>query len=294
MKTLAATLIAAALALPAAAASPDYRYRTLDYPAGSDTQLFALNDHRQIVGSELGADGFWHALFDDGSGLAPIDLSALGAGITHSFAFSVNTQADIAGTFKNAVGYHGFVRHADGTFEVIDYPGAHDTQDYGINDLGEVIGLYFDAAGVSHAFKRVGGVLSNMDLPGAVTTVPLSVDNAGQIAGEYVKTEGTVGYGFLQQPDGTFNLYSHPAAPAESTFFISVNNVGEVLGAWVDATGAAHNFLARAGGGFVPVGLPSSFGATATSAQTINDNGDVVGYYVDAAGASHGATAFKK
>jgi len=293
MKTLAATLIAAALALPAAAASPAYRYRTVDYPAAASTQLFALNDHRQIVGSELGADGIWHALFDAGSGLAPIDLTPLGPGITHSFAFSINTQADIAGTFKNAVGYHGFVRHADGTFEVIDYPGAHDTQDYGINDAGEVIGLYFDADGVSHAFKRLSGVLSNMDLPGAVTTVPLSVNNAGQVAGEYVKTDGTIGYGFIQQADGSFRLYSHPAAPPESTFFISVNNVGDVLGAWFDAAGAAHNFLAR-DGRYVPVGLPPSFPAVSTSAQTINDGGDVVGYYEDAAGASHGATAFKK
>jgi uncharacterized membrane protein len=293
MKTLVAALVAAALALPAVAASPDYRYRTADYPGAADTQLFALNNQRQYVGSELGADGIWHALFNDGSGLAQIDLSTLGPGITHSFAFSINTQADIAGTFKNAVGYHGFVRHADGTFEVIDYPGAHDTQDYGINDLGEVIGLYFDVNGVSHAFKRLDGVLSNMDLPDSLETVPLSVNNEGQIAGEVVKTEGTIGYGFIQQPDGAVKLFSHPAAPPESTFFISVNNVGEVLGAWFDTQGTAHNFLAR-GGKVVPVGLPESFHASATSAQTINDNSDVVGYYSDAAGASHGATAFKK
>ncbi len=293
MKTLIATLIAAACALPAAAASTDYRYRTTDYPGAADTQIYALNNHRQYVGAEIGADGFWHAIFNDGTGLAQIDLSPLGAGIRHSYAFSINTQADIAGAFSNATGYHGFLRHADGSFEVLDFPDGHNTLDYGVNDLGEVIGAYTDAAGAGHAFKRLAGAYSTIDLPGAVATVPLSVNNEGQVAGEFVQTDGTAGFGYVQQADGSFTLYSFPRAPAESTFFISINNVGEVLGAWFDAAGAQHNFLLR-DGRTVPVGLPASFEASYTSAQTINDNGDVVGFYNDAAGASHGATAFRK
>jgi len=292
-RTLIAALVAAAVAAPASAASSKaYRYATADYPGAQDTQIYALNNHRQVVGSELDADGLWHAVFDDGSGLARIDLSALGDGVTHSFAFSINTQADIAGTFKNASGYHGFLRHPDGSFEVVDFPGGNTTQNYGVNDLGELIGVYRDAAGAVHCFKRVAGVLSNMDLPGASQTTPLSVNNEGQIVGEYDAADGSGASGFVLQPDGSFKLYADPIAPPGSTFFISINNVGEVLGAYVAADGVQHNFLVR-GGHYVPVDLPASFAPSYTSAQTINDASDVVGFYDDAAGVSHGVTAFK-
>lgn len=290
MKTLVATLIAAAFAAPALA-GPGYRFATTDYAGATSTQIYALNNHRQYVGAEIGADGLWHAVFNDGSGLAQIDLSPLGAGIRHSYAFSINTQADIAGAFSNATGYHGFLRHADGTFEVLDYPGGNNTLDYGVNDHGEVIGGYFDAAGASHAFKRLDGVFSNIDLPDSLGTTPLSVNNEGQIAGGVVKTEGTAGYGYIQQADGSVKLYSAPSAPAQSTFFISINNVGEVLGAYYDAAGAQHNFVVR-DRKFHNIDLPASFGSTYTSAQTINDASDVVGFYDDADGNSHGATAF--
>ena len=290
MKTIAATLIAAAFALPAAAGA-GYRFATTDYAGATDTQIYALNDHRQYVGAEIGADGLWHAVFNDGSGLAQIDLSPLGAGIRHSFAYSINTQADIAGAFSNATGYHGFLRHADGSFEVLDYPGGNNTLDYGVNDLGEVIGGYFDDAGAPHAFKRLGGVFSNIDLPDSLGTTPLSVNNEGQIAGGVVKTAGTAGYGYIQQPDGSVKLYSSPNAPAQSTFFISINNVGEVLGAYYDAAGVQHNFVIR-DRKYRNIDLPASFGSSYTSAQTINDASDVVGFYNDADGNSHGATAF--
>jgi probable HAF family extracellular repeat protein len=293
MKTVIATLFAAAIVLPAAAAGGHHRTLAVDYPGAQNTQIYALNDARQFVGSEQASDGVWHAMFDDGSGLATLDLSPLGADVTHSFAFSINTQADIAGAFRNTTGYHGFLRHADGSFEVIDYPGGHDTQDYGVNDHGEVIGMYTDADGVAHAFRRVDGKLSTIDLPDALETVPLSVNNAGQIAGEMVKTAGTAGYGYVQRADGSFELFSNPAAPPESTFFISINNRGEILGAYLDTDGVQHNFLRR-GSKYLPVDLPASFGASYTSAQTINDGDDVVGFYDDADGASHGVTSFGK
>lgn len=290
MKTIAATVLAAAFA-SSAFAGAGYRFATTDYAGATDTQIYALNIHRQYVGAEVGADGIWHAVFNDGSGLKQIDLGALGAGVRHSYAFSINTQADIAGAFINATGYHGFLRHADGTFEVLDYPGGNNTLDYGVNDHGEVIGGYYDEAGVSHAFKRLAGVYSNIDLPASLGTTPLSVNNEGQIAGGVVKTEGTAGYGYIQQPDGSFKLYDAPSAPAQSTFFISINNVGEVLGAYYDAGGVQHNFVIR-DGRYHAIDLPASFGSSYTSAQTINDASDVVGFYNDAAGNSHGATAF--
>ncbi len=302
MKSLVATLctvvvvvvVTAAVALPAAAAPGGYRYQTVRYPGSANTALYAVNDLRQVVGAEKDLAGKHHAIFDDGTHLALLDLGALGSGVVESWAFSINTPGDIAGTVVDAAGRaHGYLRHVDGSVETLDFPGANDTQGYGVNDHGEVIGQYTDAGGAVHAYRRVDGRYSTIDLPGGVQTVPLSVNNAGQIAGEFIRTDGTVGYGYLQAADGSFTLYSAAGAPAESTFFISVNNLGEVLGAYVDSVGAQVNFLRRKGR-HLPVDLPAAFGAQYVSAQTVNDGDDVVGYYVDADGVAQGVTAFAR
>jgi uncharacterized membrane protein len=295
MKSLIATAAAViAFATPFAPAwGADHRYESVTFPGAVSTTLFAINNLRQYVGAEREASGVHHAIFNDGTRLALLDLAALGA-INESWAFSINTHADIAGTFVDTSGEsHGYLRHADGSVETLDYPGGNNTTGYGVNDRGTVIGLYSDAAGVVHAYERLKGVYLNIDLPNGFQTVPLSVNNSNQIVGGFQPSADVTGYGFVRQPDGAFTLHNAPGAPAQSTQFISINNRREVLGAWFDADGNPANFL-RKQAKYVPVVLPDSFGALYTSAQTINDGNDIVGYYADASGFAKGWTAFAK
>jgi len=295
MKSILATAAAAVtcVVLATPAWSSDYRYRSVSFPGAVSTALYAINDLRQFVGAEREASGVHNAIFDDGTHLALLDLSGLGP-INESWAFSINTFAEIAGTYIDTSGMsHGYLHHADGSVETIDYPGGNNTTGYGVNDRGTLIGLYSDAAGVVHAYERVKGMYLTIDLPNGFATTPLSVNNSNQIVGEFQPTADVTGTGFVLNPDGSFTLHDAPGAPAQSTIFISINNRKEVLGTWFDADGNPFNFL-RKQSKYVPVALPDSFGSTYTSAQTINDGNDIVGYYFDSTGFAKGWTAFAK
>jgi len=71
----------------------------------------------------------------------------------------MNRLGEIAGYFDDTSGFvHGFVRHADAAFTVLDVPGASKGSGLGtfpasINDSGEVTGYFYTGAiGVQHGF----------------------------------------------------------------------------------------------------------------------------------------------
>ena len=294
MKTLFAST-AAAFAITAFANpawSAQYRYESVEFPGAVSTALYAVNDLRQYVGAKRDEAGLHRAIWNDGRGACNCSTWTPSGPLEESWAFSINTHSDVAGTWIDMAGtMHGYVRHDGGSVETIDYPGSASTQGYGVNDRGTVIGLYDDDAGATHAFERIKGVYRNIDLPGGAATTPLSVNDDNQIVGEFQPTLDVVGRGFVLNPDGSFTLHNAPGAPAQGTFFISINNRKEVLGIWFDAENDGFNFL-RKQAKYRPVALPESFGANITSAQTINDLNDIVGYYVDASGFAKGWTAF--
>jgi probable HAF family extracellular repeat protein len=291
MKSLLAVLFASCVvsALPAAAiAAPDYTVTLVNFPGAVATAIYAVNDAGRIVGAEREADGTHRAVTGDRNSLAFVDATGPLAAAQQSWAFSINRLGDIAGEYIDASGvHHGYVMHAGGAFEMIDYPQASSTAAYGVNGDGHVIGVYSDAAGAAHAFTLRNGRYRNADLPGAIQTVPLSIDDEDEIVGQYTKTPDTTGYGFLQRRGGHVELFSAPGAPAESTFYISINNQHRILGTWYDADGNPNNFV-KFGDHLTPFVLPDAVGSVYTSAQTINDNGDIVGYYFDANFVAHG------
>jgi hypothetical protein len=188
------------------------------------------------------------------------------------------------------------VHHADNTITRIDFPGAVETQAFGINDRGTVIGIYVDTDGNQRSFILRDGHFRNIDLPGGVAnggTTPLSINDSGEVVGEFVKTLGTNGFGYLQKPDGKFTLTTAPGSAPEGTFFISINNRQQILGAFADSANVTHNFL-KTGRDFQPFDLPARFGATLVSAQTVNDRDEIVGFYLDASQVAHGFVAIPR
>ena len=65
-------------------------------------------------------------------------------------SWDVNPRGDIVGVYRNASGFHGYVRTAAG-FTTLDAPGASATRAFGINARGDVVGNY-TASGVTHGF----------------------------------------------------------------------------------------------------------------------------------------------
>ncbi len=71
-------------------------------------------------------------------------------GSTATMAWDVGPRGDVVGVYRNAAGYHGYVRTEAG-YTTIDYPGASATRAFGTNARGDVVGTYV-AGGVTHGF----------------------------------------------------------------------------------------------------------------------------------------------
>lgn len=71
-------------------------------------------------------------------------------------AWDVAPNGEVAGTYRNATGFHGFIRTETGIITV-DFPGAAATRVFGINARGDVVGSYV-AGGRSFGFlaRRTG------------------------------------------------------------------------------------------------------------------------------------------
>jgi hypothetical protein len=291
MRIITASLLIALCS--AAQADNDYQVRAVDFPGATNTFIFALNNAGHFVGAEVDSTGENHALFDDGRQLQLLELSGPASANLGSLAFSINNLGDIAGAFTDTGGVqHGYLRHANGTLTQIDFPGASSTQAFGVNDRGTVIGVYTDAQNNAHAFLLRAVQYRNVDLPGGLSTstTPLSINDLEEIVGEYITMPLTNGFGYLQQPDGSFALTTAPGSAPEGTFFISINNRQQILGAFADSAGVQHNFL-RTGSVYRAFDLPARFGASFVSAQTVNDRDGIVGYYLDASNLAHGFVA---
>ena len=62
-------------------------------------------------------------------------------GSNFTAAWDVNPAGEVAGIYRNATGFHGFVRTAR-DYVTIDVPGAAATRAFGINAGGDVVGSY--------------------------------------------------------------------------------------------------------------------------------------------------------
>jgi uncharacterized membrane protein len=283
--------LALAVALCGAAQANARTFTQINYPAATQTYVFALNNSRAFVGEFTDAAGN-HAFTGQGETLLPVDPGGPVGTSPSSAAYSINNAGQIAGAFHDAANTaHGYVLTGT-SLQQIDYPGATSTWAFGVNDTGTIIGIYLDAAGAQHAYLLGGAHLQNIDLPLTGITTPFSINNRGEIVGEYQENANVIGHGFIRRPNGAYRLLDAQGAPPDSTFLISINNANRLVGAYNDANGVQNNFLLR-GGHQHPVNVPPSYNASYVSAQTINDTADLVGYYQDSAGAAHGFIAVK-
>ena len=281
----------------------DETFVTIDRPGADFTMLWGINEQREIVGTAgkgiafHGGSGFMRRT--DGS-FVTIDAAIPGVTIKMTSARALNNMGEIVGFYKDASNFnHGFLRGRDGSFTVIDFPGAifkpfedesgvfAETGALAIDPQGEIIGNYLsmDVETIkTHGFLLRDGKYTSIDYPGAVLTFIRGINPDGDIVGRYdildVSTNKVKTHSFLLHHD-KFTSIDFP--DAVRTFARGINSDGVIVGRY-DILDVATNQVKVLGfvfrhGNFMSIDFP---------ANGINSAGEIVGTYTSADGKVHG------
>ena len=162
------------------------------------------------------------------------------------------------------------------TYETVDYPGAPNTQIFGINDRGDVVGNGFDAV-ASYPFiydTRKGTFTDVAGVSGFDDTVILANSDAGILGGSVFDFDSFIESGLILDKQGNAVVIQHPDA-VNFTEVRGLNNSGLAVGYRNDAdpqiSGVGFIFDPK-DGSFIDL-IPS----LQTIAQGINSRGDVAG-----------------
>ena len=290
---VAFSLVAITLALSPAKSMPaqGYTYTSIDFPGAVETAAAGINNHGQIVGEYLLADGSRHGFLYSGGTFTTVDDPN---NTTSSEALGINDSGQIVGAYTlNSLegahqfeGVHAFVDNG-GTFTTLDYPAAgvdHTTANK-INNSGSIVGVYRISGSPGIGFLYQGGTYTTVNVPApGCCTHDNGINNAGNIVGQYKSPNASAPHQGFIDVGGVFTTLDYPGAT--DTWAEDINNHGDVVGFY--STGTAANGFLYDGATFSTISYP---GAAASEALGINDQGDVVGGYQDSSGVIHGFLA---
>jgi hypothetical protein len=212
----------------------------------------------------------------------------------------INPQGEIAGQYQDEnYLYHGFLRATDGTFAIINAPGAGAEASQGtivasITPEGLMSGSYIDANNVYHGFERFpDGAITTFDDPNAGCgsgqgTIVYFMNPKGAITGFYLDNNN-VQHGFLRSVDGTFTTIDGPSAASSIAVWITPN--GTITGYFnADADNVYHSFLRAPDGTMTFFDDPNAGTGPnqGTTAFALNPADTIAGLYIDASNVQHG------
>ncbi len=222
----------------------------ISIPRSADLAILGgLNEHGDVVGYFQADTGkICMFLYRD----AVLSEPAIPADFVDVVATGINNRGQIAGSYDDARGLHGFIEK-NGLFNRIDVPGAVETRVAAINETGDVVGSYAvreaTEAIVQHGFLLSHGTLVTIDVPGGTNTLPSVLADDGTVAGTFENPAGmapfnTEGFVFSK---GT---YSHLNVPGSVQGVSGISRSGEVVGAYFDSNCptdcSIHGFIATA------------------------------------------------
>jgi uncharacterized membrane protein len=204
-----------------------------------------INTKGEIVGGYAGSDGKEHGFIIRQGKVIKFDVPLRQAVGTQLNA--LNDAGAMVGVWIDA-GFrgHGFI-YQNGKLTSLEYPGARDTNPFGINSHGDVVGNWdTDQSHTGHGFVFINGQIKSFDVPSAepLGTAANGLNDQGQIVGSYVGHDGHF-HGFLQEGP-TFTTLDCPGAM--NTIAWAINANGEIVGDCNDATGRKAFIASRRSG----------------------------------------------
>ena len=263
-------------------ASDNYTFETIDVPDVDFLAVTASSDFEDYAGYTKSADGEKDIAF------TLID----GVFTTYDFTDSQNTYFFALGNNGNAAGhyqdsdglYHGIVLE-DGELRQYDFPGAVQTEIYGISDaMGALTGNFIDADGIRRGFS--GDEI--IEFPGASETYADFVNSSGGMVGSYVDADGLY-HPYVRTPDGRFAPLNLPQAPNLEYFFVhGINDARVMVARTKRVDGLPSTLVGTFQEGLQRFNVPDS---VSTEGYNINQDGSIVGHYKSADGRTHGFIA---
>lgn len=204
-------------------------------------------------------------------------------GATLTVASDINDSGAIVGRCAVSGVVHGFLYekgtgYDDGVFTVFDFPGAIETQAWGINERGDIAGYYkMPGDTVYSGFVRsAAGNYTSLDRPN-LNIMAGDINNAGFVVG-CLHNPGTM--------HGWIAMGGTPVALGRAyEMYTDVNESGTVLG-WGYAAPSSNVSFTLSGVGRTEIQYP---GATNTQGYGLNQQGHIVGWF----GPGTGGTGFR-
>ena len=269
-------------ALVIASASDNYTFETIDVPGVDFLQLSASSDFGDYAGSTRSADGEKIVAFTLINGVFTIyDFP----GSKNTFFFALGNNGDAAGHYEDSDGlFHGVVLR-NGELEQYDFPGAVETELWGISDAtGALTGNFIDASGVRRGFS--GDAI--VEYPGAAETYADFVNSSGGMVGSYVDAEGLY-HPYIRTPTGRFvSLDLREAASLEYFFVHGINDANVIVARTKRVDDLPGTLVGTFQEGLQRLEVPDS---VSTEGYNINQDGSIVGHYDSADGRRHGFVA---
>jgi len=276
--------------------TPTGRFTTFDPPGSTFTQVASISVNGEITGTYCNTSacapihGFVRAR--DGA-FTTFDSPAGSGGISAALYIpggpppDINPAGEIAGTYFDASGEHGFLRAKSGAFTAIDVPGASFTEVLAISPSGAIIGDFCGQTACYVGFIRSPhGSFTTINTPGSVACgggdIAIGVNPAGAVTGFATDPTCSLSLGYLRTPDGTITTFGVPGAASFEP--MAINPAALITGWFFDNSGA-HGFLRTLDGAIAPFDVP---GSVATFATEISAAGAIIGLSYDASGVQHG------
>ncbi len=262
-------------------ADSNYTFETIDVPGIEFLELTASSDFEGYAGNTQGPDG------EKIVGFTLID----GVFTTYDFPESQNTffyalgnDGRAAGYYEDSDGLHHGVVLENGELRQYDFPGAVETEIYGISDAtGALTGNWIDASGVPRGFSGEAIV----EVPEASATYASFATATGAVVGSYIDSGG-IYHPYVHAPDGRFIFGDIlETSNLEYLFTHAINDVGVVVVGAKAKDDVPRTYVGRFGQ-IQELQFP---GGVSTEGWNINRDGSVVGNYVSADGRVHGFIA---
>ena len=200
---------------------------------------------------------------------------------TYFYALANNGQA--AGYYEDSNGLHHGVILENGELKHYDFPGAVETEIYGISDVtGALTGNFIDASGIRRGFS--GETI--VEFPGATATYADFIA-ASRLVGSYIDAEG-VYHPYIRDADGRMRSINVPgAANMEYIFTHGINDAGVSVNRTKVVDEIPRTYVGTLQG-FHELRFP---GSVSTEGWNINQDGSIVGHYDTSDGRRHGFIA---